>query len=306
MFTLDQNKNYLFDLSAQRSLISIKGEKAAEFLQGQLSCDIRNVNENTMQYGTYCNLKGRVLALLDVVAWHGLHLVLPTNLKEPIKRALAQTALVSRVSLHDNPAIRIFGFYYNNEIDLSPFKWQLPTETFAQKNGDNACIYAIGDKFYILLTMEDEIENLCQPFLQTQQLLGFDEWHHLQIRQQRFEIYPNTQGLFTPHRIELHKKGYISFDKGCYKGQEIIARTHYRATLKHGLQLYQVNSSLPPVPGMKIFNIDKTVEIGELIDFSPIGLTQYLILVSILHDHPEEIILEGSLNPVQLEPTRHI
>lgn len=299
MLTLKENKNYLFALDL--SVITVTGEKTSEFLQGQLTCDVKKINETNMQSGAYCNLKGRVLALLDVVLWQGFQLVLHKNLSEAIKRSLAKTALVSRVSLHDNPASQVYGFYYNNRTDLSPFQSQLPEETCAQKSENNACIYNIGDNYYILLVSPEEKEKLCKPFLEAKQFLGFSEWHTLQVRRKRFEIYPNTQGLFLPHRVDLHKNGTISFDKGCYKGQEIIARTHYRATLKHSLQLYRVHSNQPPVAGMKVFKSDGRTEIGELVDFSPLSNEDYLVLISILYEHPLEVILEGFVSPIRLE-----
>lgn len=62
-------------------------------------------------------------------------------------------------------------------------------------------------------------------------------------------IYPETSGLFTPHEINLDQLNAISFDKGCYTGQEIIARMHYRGKLKKRMYQAMVETATPPVPG---------------------------------------------------------
>jgi len=76
---MPNNSNTLFDLS-RFSTITVSGPRASEFLQGQLTCDVNQVTAHQIQAGALCNLKGRILAMMEVVDWQGLKLVLPADL----------------------------------------------------------------------------------------------------------------------------------------------------------------------------------------------------------------------------------
>lgn len=294
-----EGKNYLFDLS-YLSALAATGERASEFLQGQLSCDLRQVTPISMQRGLMCNLKGRILTLLDVIDWQGLQLILPKDLLSVTENSLAKTALLSRVKLEAISNQKIYGFYLANPNDLLPSLVQLPGEPLGFNQSKDACCYSIGNNCYVIITHEDQAASLISPFDQASQFLGSASWHEMQLRSKQVLIYPETRGLFLPHRLDLHLAGYISFDKGCYKGQEIIARTHYRATLKHGLRIFNIITKEKIEIGTKLFSEAKGIELGELIDFIPIGLDCYLIAASILLEHPDEVLIEGHSNKVVL------
>jgi tRNA-modifying protein YgfZ len=271
------NKNYLFALPYLGS-ISIHGEKSAEFLQGQISCDVREINSQNMRPGALCNLQGRILALPHVINWSNLQLILPQDQLEITKASLAKTAMLSRVKL-DMHLPYIYGFYLQNINDLIPFNTQLPNNIFETTHTDEFYCYKISEKCYIFIT-----QNPITTFPELQQR-GSLAWHKLQLQAQHVNIYSNSRGLFLPHRIGLHTLGYIHFNKGCYKGQEIIARTHYRAKLKHNLKLFTVITPEQLYSGQQIFDAITNSEIGELIDYCPLGNNEYLIAISSLLDH---------------------
>ena len=293
-------KNYLFDLS-YLSTISVEGERASEFLQGQLSCNVAEVNSETIRQGAMCNLQGRILALLDVVAWQGLQLVLPKDLITATLSSLSKTAMLSRVKLTPNPSLQIFGFYLANEKDLLPTGIPLPLANLALKSESDACCYQLSNQLYLIFIQEEKAVELKESFEAKQQLRGSLAWHHLQLEAKRVEIYPKTRGLFLPHRLDLHLSGYLSFDKGCYKGQEIIARTHYKAKRKHSLELFTIKTTEPVKAGAKLFSATGETEVGELIDYCPFGSNEYLIAVSILLDKPKTVLIEGHSEVVLLE-----
>jgi folate-binding Fe-S cluster repair protein YgfZ len=97
--------------------------------------------------------------------------------------------------------------------------------------------------------------------------------------------------------LGLHKTDFISFNKGCYKGQEIIARTHYKATIKHELKTDIIETSTPIFSGQKLFNKASGAEIGELIDYSILGNQRYLIAVTLLKDHSGPVVFERLPEP---------
>lgn len=282
----DIEKNYLFDLS-YLGVLQVTGERAQEFLQGQLSCNLLDVNPNQMRQGALCDLKGRILSLLDVVNWHGFQLILPQDLLRLTETSLAKTALFSRAALNPSNDYTCLGFHLQDTDDLIPYNANLTNTPYEVIQEDNYCCYCLGNNHYIFLVKSNESQSICDPFINKNQWRGSLAWHALQLQQKRVDIYPESRGLFLPHRLDLQLSGYLSFNKGCYKGQEIIARMHYRAKLKHQLKILMIESKEPLKSGQKI--VDKTThdELGELIDYCPIGNNQFLIAASILFDHTE-------------------
>ena len=94
-------------------------------------------------------------------------------------------------------------------------------------------------------------------------------------------IYPETSGKFLPHDLNLQETQAISFEKGCYTGQEIIARMHYKAKLKNHLYAAEINSTLPVLPGAEIYCLDSDNQsrpAGMIADAEKLTQQQYLVL----------------------------
>ncbi len=290
----DPQKNYLFDLS-YLSGIQVLGERAQEFLQGQLSCDVREINDQEMRQGALCNLKGRILALVDIIngSEHGVNLILPADLLIETQASLNKTAMLSRVSLRHSTDYQLFGFYLQNPDDEIPFQIELPSKQYGMVHHDNFCCYYLGEKSYVFLVNPKHVHNLRAPFIKTAQWRGSLAWHALQLEQKRINIYQQSRGMFLPHRLDLQLTSYLSFNKGCYKGQEIIARTHYRAKLKHTLKRFTIQTNEPLQSGQRLLSEDGTQEIGELVDYCPLGEEKYIIAASVIFEHPSSVLIEG-------------
>lgn len=289
---LDSQKNYLFDLSYMGCL-DVIGAQSQDFLQGQLSCDLRDVTTAQMRQGAMCNLKGRVLALLDVVDWNGLHLIVPNDLLMQTQDSLSKTAAFSQVKLIPSSTYQLFGFYLQNKHDSIPFDAKLPEKRLDVVYGDAFCAYHLGNGYYIFLINHLKASCIKESFLNQNQWRGSLAWHALQLGQNKLEIYPNSRGIFLPHRLGLQLSGYLSFNKGCYKGQEIVARTHYRAKLKHEMKLFTIPKSEPLQAGLRLLTHDGEQEVGELIDYCPIDENSVLIAASVIFDCPLDFQIEA-------------
>lgn len=292
---MSPSENTLFDLS-HLTLLKISGEHAATFLQGQLSCDVNQVNTNEMRQGAFCNLKGRVLALPDVLYFnYDFYLLLPRSLMEKTEKSLAKTAALSRVTLEPASHHAIWGFYLKDINQPLPLEGTWPQKKYAVHATDQGLAYCLGDGFYILIQTTDA-QNHTIPQKDA------SDWHQLRLQHEDFQIYPESRGLFLPHRLGLHTKGHLNFEKGCYRGQEIIARTHYRAKLKHALMLFNITTTEALQPGLRIMNEAGTQEVGELVDYAPTGESHYLIAASILTSYPEKVCFENHSATTVLKP----
>jgi folate-binding protein YgfZ len=296
----EPERSYVFDLDHLGAL-DVSGNGDATFLQGQLTCDVNAVNDTQMQPSGMCSLQGRLLALMDVVAWHGLHLVLPKDLIVSTQQSLAKAAMFSRITLKPNVTYTCVGLYIPQAaipefllIPLPASPWQ------ATHNNDMVC-YALSEQLFLFLFRDPQQKESFLTQFSAEQHRGSLAWHYLELQQLRMTIYTNTRGLFLPHRLNLHTTPYLSFNKGCYKGQEIIARTHYRAKLKHHIKLYQITTDNPIVAGQKCYATPQKTEIGEIVDYCPIAPDQYLLALSILVDHPNEVYFDQHTRAVGLQ-----
>lgn len=275
---LSTKQPIFFDLP-HLGAIRVAGDKAQEFLQGQITCDIRKITSQSMRQGALCNVKGRILTLLDIIQYQDIYwLILPKDLIPSTMHSLEKVALLSRVALSNVP-----------EAELAAI-WEPPSAHFHNNTPytvDSMPNYSkyttrLGHSMFFRIQQKRSLETLIQQFYP--EIIKLDEiyWHYLQLSHGFVSIYPETRGLFLPHALNLPSLGFIDFQKGCYKGQEIIARMHYRATnLKHNIQINRFTLRPPPVLGQALANPDNTLEIlGEIIDYCPINLDntqQYLI-----------------------------
>ncbi|WP_058473766.1 YgfZ/GcvT domain-containing protein [Legionella quateirensis] len=299
-FKPDPLKNYLFDLS-YLGIIGVDGEKAVDFLQGQLTCDLAAVSDIQMVQGAQCNLKGRILSLLDVINWKGIKLVLPKDLIEATVNSLTKAALLSKVTLQECSEFSVLGFYLQNSKDILPDTTFFSPDVYALSFSSNYCYYHLGNGFYIFIVPQNEFKRCSELFKEHNQYLGSLPWHTLRLMQKQIDIYPESRGLFLPHRLGLHETKYISFNKGCYKGQEIIARTQYRATIKHELKIFVIDVKHDLYSGQKLFKCNEELEVGELIDYSRVGNNRFLIAVSLLKEPITSARFEGHNDKVVLE-----
>ncbi len=259
---LDQG-NLFFDLQ-HLTCIDVESTNASAFLQGQLTCDVRLVSEIKTMPSALCNLQGRIVALMNVVKWQGLKLIVAKEMCPLVLNALKQAALFSRVILKENP-LTIFGLYQPKHHPC------LSNETTS--------ITALDADFYLGLSTKP----INQLDVDTQYTLhGSLAWHFLQLKKTNIDVYPESSGIFLPHRLNLHQKQHLSFTKGCYKGQEIIARMHHRGTLKHDVRVFTLKTPEALVLGQPLWDNDHQNIMGELLDYCPIDDGAYLVAVSVL------------------------
>ncbi|MCC5792530.1 MAG: hypothetical protein JJT82_08000 [Legionellaceae bacterium] len=285
---IDLNKSYLCPLE-HLTCLSVLGDHAEKFLQGQLSCDVSKVDAQHFVSGALCNLQGRVKLLVDVLCCHDYQLVLPKDLVDTAIADLKTAAMLSRVTLHHSPNYRVFAIVGNIQDDFIPADYRLP-QGQALKADTRSCVYTLCDSVLMVLVHQQDAASLLDYYQQQQQVKGSLLFHYYALQNKKFTIYPVSSGQFLPHKISLHDLGYLSFDKGCYKGQEIIARMHYRGTIKHQLQVWEWDTEVQPMPGQALVN-DQGQNIGEIIDYCPLGDSRYYIAASVLIQHEGPITL---------------
>ena len=243
------------DLSAL-AVLRVAGPDAEAFLQGQFTNDLARLGPGSAQYSAWCSPKGRMLAnfLLRRAGESIYELLLPASLGESIAKRLRMFVLRSRVSVDDasgeSVRLGVGGPDARSAIDKT--LGRVPAAGEAASLEDVVIVALPGPRYILALKPADapslweRLQAVCRP-------AGFAAWQWLTIRAGVPVITPPTADLFVPQAVNWDALGGISFQKGCYAGQEIVARTQYLGRLKERLSLAHL-ADAPPAPGARLYS----------------------------------------------------
>jgi folate-binding protein YgfZ len=239
-------------------LIRFSGDDARAFLHSQLTCEVNGLDVNRSVYGAYCTPKGRILATF--LLWRtaqGLTMQLPAALREPIQKRLAMYVLRSKVKVEDAgahyTATGLWGDGAASHLDRA--LGAVPQQEHGLVvSADAMAIRLPGDRYEILLPA-DSGPAMAEKLRTGTDAAPPDRWQWLDLRAGVPVITPPTQELFVPQMVNLDLIGGLSYSKGCYPGQEIVARMHFLGTLKQ--RMYRAHLAAgEPQPGDKLYSAD--------------------------------------------------
>lgn len=286
-------KNHVIDL-IDLGLIRASGKDAKRFLQGQLTCDLEEINANQSRLGVHCDVKGRVIANFRLFFFQNDYYFLLQHSTLPLLlTSLQKYAVFSKVTLRDvSQDWQKTGLYETTEKNLST-KQKLTQENNVAVSDHTLSLSISGPvPRIILLAPINEQTHLSNHKFEQQ---GVNYWHLLDIMAGIPTVYPETSGQFTPHQLNFPEIGGVSFNKGCYIGQEIVARTHYLGKSKSRLYRVAFLTNNPSVPGTPLFDSDKKLEKGTLIMCAKEQDSRYQALVCLQTQAVSHTIRLGSL-----------
>ncbi len=239
-------------------LIKVSGDKTLEFLQGQLTCDVKQLKEHEASLGACCNPKGRMMA--NFYIWrdskNDCYLLLPQSMVLPTIDHLKKYAVFSKVTLTalKKMIVEIAGdLTLEKETSATVIRIpSLQTETST----------------HLIIADPEASATLYKNIAAKIPPIDALTWHAFNIQNGLGFIYPQTRELFTPQMINLEKQGGVSFKKGCYVGQEIIARTEYLGKLKRHLYRAHVDCESMPQPGDELNNKNEQT-VGIVVEAAP-------------------------------------
>lgn len=275
-----------FDLS-NNGIITISGDDAKKFLQGQLTCNLEEITPTQSRLGAYCDIKGRVIALFRIFQIDNLyHLILNKTLIEKTVKILGKYAVFSRVKIDtNNPFTAHFGIIgdrsnnFPNNID----------EVVTQNNE-------------IIIRIPSSIprwEILSHNGKLTTSINSVENWEAHNILAGIPDLTTNTSGEFTAHRLGLVRLNAINFKKGCYLGQEIVARTQYLGKQKGGLYFALTNSPYHLSPNSEIIDSHQQL-IGNIINAVILPNNTTLLLAVLKQDPTEENVVTIENQSIEL------
>ena len=278
------------DLS-HRAVIAASGPDTRRLLQGQFTNDIEAVSDARTQLSAWCSIKGRVLALFRI--WQRgevLYLELPAELNDTIVARLRMYILRARVSLSNGSQGTVrFGVSGTRVAEcLAEELGPLPAQPdLARQRGECTLIRLHGDnpRFQVIAPFDAAVAlwERCRRYATP---VAVPAWHLLDIQAGIADVPAALSDLFLPQMLHLDRVNGLSFDKGCYAGQEIVARTHYLGRLKRHLYRAVLRVPEAPVPGDALWagSGDRDAAVGQIVNIAPSVQTHQWELLAVIND----------------------
>ena len=232
-------------------VLTISGEDAGELLQGQMTQDIRKLEDEKIHITSFCNVQGRVIASAFIQGRNDQYdLILSSEIIDDLENHLQRYVLRSKVVIEQSIE-KTFGSYKSDVNEDSK-------EYGSLKNDP--------ERVLILSTQAPKsIDN----FIST------EEWIRCDIENKIAIIDKESSEKFIPQMLNLDILDAVSFSKGCYTGQEVVARVQHRGKIKQRMFKFKTENKDLITHGSEIHHESKkvgTVVISELIDNNSIGL----------------------------------
>lgn len=257
----------LCDLSHYGTL-RVSGEDAQDFLQNLLSNDIRSVTATQSQLSSLNSPKGRMIA--SMLIWRqgeDYLLQLPQALGEPIRKKLSMYVLRSKVTITDiSEDTVLLGLCGAAGVGLLQAAFgELPQSPRGVVRGQIGDLIKVGKDRWQIAALQQNAAQFWQLLNARFLPSGSGCWSWLDIMDGIPVILPPTQEQFVAQMVNFDLIDGVSFGKGCYPGQEIVARTRYLGKLKRRTYLAHIDCSTAPLPGDELFSADMADQASGMI-----------------------------------------
>lgn len=223
---------------AHLGLIEATGDEAKAFLHSQFTSDINHLADGQAQHAGWCTAKGRMQA--SFVAWRQGErylLALSADLQEATQKRLQMFVLRAKVKLTaqtDSTVMLGLSGAQSEEV-LADAGLPCPSEAMTTASADDTTIVRLDAARFMIVVPESAIAALWQKLTVKARPAGVPAWRWLDIQSAFPLVTLATKEEFVPQMADFEKIGGISFHKGCYPGQEIVARTQYLGKVKRHL-----------------------------------------------------------------------
>ena len=283
--TAARDATIVADLS-HNALIEVTGDDATAFLHGQFTNDVEALQIGAAQWNGWCSAKGRLIAsFLLMRRADGYLLLLPAELAPDLIKRLGMYVLRSKVKIADVSAHygRVGFAGKTAEVIVAHHFGHSPDPLRSVENENGICV-ALDHERYLILAPVAVAQKTFHLLEDNAAPVGPDAWEWTMIRAGIPTIVTATREAFVPQMANFDLIGAVNFRKGCYPGQEIVARTQYRGILKRRMALAHVASGAAPVPGQTVFSPtfgDQAA--GQVVNAAPApgGGTDFLVVAQI-------------------------
>ena len=271
--------NSLFELPFF-SIIELSGNDAETFLQSQLCSDVGKLGNTSCQFSAWCNPKGRVIAnFILYKSETNFNLIVSKDLTDTILKRFQMYVLRADVTFKDKTnELKMIGLRAPS-LDIDNIL--VPDKDQYISHSEDLSVIRIADKLKRVLivgphySIDELLLKLEKDFTRQAPQL----WQRNDIEAKLPWITGNTSESFLPQELNLEHLGGLSYDKGCYPGQEIIARVHYRGNINKGLHSFCTSADNLPASGTKVHMPGTDDGSGIIVNVVKIADKEYRLLV---------------------------
>ena len=265
---LDNTQIVLTDLSIYSAIV-VTGKGARQFLQGQVTCDMALVSSQQWQRGACCNIKGRALFSFHCVEWtatstESFLLILPTSTVEIALSHLKKYGVFARLQIERDNTIQLLGLIAEPALLSSQAGVDL-NDNLINVVQTNCKLLSLAGSRHVCIVALTGVEACWTQLTAIAQPQGYSAWQLASIRAGVAEVEAETSGEFIPQLLNFHLTAGISFTKGCYLGQEVVARMAYKGTLKRHLRHAIVTTERQPSLNDPLFGDGNEQSIGNIV-----------------------------------------
>ena len=270
-------------------LVAVSGPEACQFLGSLFTGDVRLVSRSQGQFTSWCDGKGRMLATF----WLFMHgdsycLLLPEALVSATLARLKQFLFRTKASIRDASA-ELARIGLSGPGIAAALGTEAPAmgATFELEGCTLVALGSAPQPRWLAIGPAASMETLKAARLPDVAPVSSREWALLDILAGIPTLLPETSGEFIPQMVDLEALGGLSFNKGCYPGQEVVARLHYRGQLKRRMVLASVTADSVPAPGTKLYTPATSESVGMVLAAAPNGPATSALLAVIVIEHQE-------------------
>jgi folate-binding protein YgfZ len=255
-----------FSVLSHEGVLAVRGSDASKFLQGQLTCNLNYLDQAHASLGARCTQKGRMQSSFRILLQgDGCLLAMVRELIEPQLADLKKYAVFSKSKLTDESAAWVrFGLQQADAL-LADLGLALDAETDAMAHHEAMLAVRVSPGRAELWVPAEQAAEVQAKLAAQLPEAPLDAWLLGQVRAGIGQVMAPTRELFIPQMLNLQAVGGVSFKKGCYTGQEIVARMQYLGKLKRRLYRVALAAGGLPEPGTPLFAPSHNSAIGEVV-----------------------------------------
>lgn len=255
-----ENSGFICALPAL-GLTQASGEEAAQFLHSQLTNDVQHLGDTEARLAAYCSPKGRMLA--SMLMWRneqGFFLHLPREIQATVQKRLQMFVLRAKVKLADvsDQFVTLGVAVQEGDSTLTPWFEQLPAAPYSKTESAAGTLIRVADADgwlrYVWIAPVETAEQAWPALAKRLLPRASSAWRLGDIRAGIAHIVKATQEQFVPQMVNFELVGGVNFKKGCYPGQEIVARSQYLGKLKRRMVRAFVATDEAVNPGIEVFS----------------------------------------------------
>ena len=256
-------------LLAHEAVLDVSGPDSERFLQGQLTCDVKQLGANQSTLGARCNPKGRMQSSFRLLRNQadGYWLSLDRGLVAAQMADLGKYAAFFKTTLQDISShwlrLALWGEEVSDALATCALQW--PQHTHAVSRQPGALVVRLGDNSAEIWLEADQAMPQVEALLRHARPAHLNQWQLAQIRAGVGQVSSATFEHFIPQMLNLQALGGVSFRKGCYTGQEIVARMQYLGKLKRRMYRLLLAGNQCPPAGADIVLRDSGRSVGEVV-----------------------------------------